>query len=88
MGCALVLVALFAPRLLLAFIWLLTDWLATAYETNVLPFVGFLFLPYTTLAYMSARLHNGDLWSFWGILYGLAILVDLGIVSMRFGFKD
>ena len=54
MGCLLPFVAIFAPRLVMFFIFLLTNWFASAYQTVIWPLLGFLFMPYTTLAYMAA----------------------------------
>lgn len=41
------------PRIVIFFIWLLTD-LTARFETYVWPFLGWLFLPYTTIAYIAA----------------------------------
>ena len=58
MGCILVVIALAVPRVLMFFMWLLTDWFARAFDTVIWPVLGFLFMPYTTLAYMTAMLNN------------------------------
>lgn len=79
MGCLLPIVSLFMPRGVLFFIWLLTDWLSKAYETSIWPFLGFLLMPYTTLAYMAAMLNNNhSLSGGWLFLFVIAVLVDLG----------
>lgn len=79
MGCLLVVIGLAVPRLLMFFIWLLTDWLGRGFETRVWPILGFIFLPYTTLAYLAAMLNNNHALSgFWLVLFVLAILVDIG----------
>lgn len=78
MSCLLVAGAMFLPRLTLFFIWLLTDWLGRAFDTALWPFLGFLFMPYTTLAYMAAMLrndHNVNGW--WLVLVVIAVLIDL-----------
>jgi len=82
MGCVLACVALLAPRVTLFFIWALTAWFPRAYNTVVWPLLGFLFLPYTTLAYMAAMLHNNHrLTGWWIVLLVVAILFDLGSSS-------
>jgi hypothetical protein len=79
MGCLVIAVALFAPRLALFFIWLLTDWLGRAYETVLWPLLGFFFMPYTTLVYMAAMLSDAHAVSGWWLgLLILAVLADAG----------
>lgn len=79
MGCLLVLIALLVPRVVLFFMWLLTDWFVLAYETILWPLLGFFLMPYATLAYLMAMLHNGyRLSGGWLIIFVLAVLVDLG----------
>ncbi len=79
MGCVLVVIGLAVPRVLMFFIWLLTDWFGRGFETRVWPILGFIFLPYTTLAYMAAMLNNNHkLSGLWLVLFVLAILVDIG----------
>jgi len=79
MGCILVILALTLPRMLMFFIWLLTDWFGRAFETVMWPLLGFLLMPYTTLAYMAAMLNNNHrLSGLWIVLVFLAVLADLG----------
>jgi len=67
------------PRLTMAGIFLLTDWFGRAYETVVWPLLGFLFMPYTTLAYMAAMLHNDRSVSGWWLaLVITAAVLDVG----------
>ena len=56
LGC----LALGAPRLVLFLVWLLSDYLGRAYASNFWPFLGFLFLPLTTLAYAWAKNSSGS----------------------------
>jgi hypothetical protein len=79
MGCLYVFLALLAPRVFLFFAWLLTDWFSRAYETTIWPLLGFLFMPYTTLAYMAAMLNNNhQLSGWWIVLLVIGVLADLG----------
>lgn len=79
MGCVLVVIGLAVPRVLMFFIWLLTDWFGRGFETRVWPILGFIFLPYTTLAYLAAMLNNNHALSrLWLVLFVLAILFDVG----------
>ena len=79
MGCLLPLVAVIAPRLVMFFIFLLTNWFRLAYHTAIWPLLGFFFMPYTTLAYMTAMLNNNhQLSDGWLVLVVVAIVFDLG----------
>lgn len=51
MGCFPVLLALISPRLALLGLWLFGDLLGRAYDSWVLPVLGFFLLPWTTLSY-------------------------------------
>jgi hypothetical protein len=79
MGCLLPVIAIFVPRLVMFFIFLLTNWFAQAYQTVLWPLLGFLFMPYTTLAYMAAMLNNNhELSGAWIVLVVVAVFFDLG----------
>ena len=51
MCCLFVLTGLLFPRVVLVVLFLLTNYLQRAYHGLLIPFLGFLFLPLTTLAY-------------------------------------
>lgn len=77
MGCLIVLMALLVPRFTMIFIWLLTDWIGQAYNSFIWPFLGFFFMPYTTLAYMAGQLNGGITNSaFYMIIFIVAIIID------------
>ena len=78
MPCLFVAIALLAPRLFMFFIWLLTDWFGRAFRGAFWPVLGFLFMPYTTLAYMAAVLNHGSVSGWWLVLLILTVLVDIG----------
>jgi hypothetical protein len=84
-GCFLVLFALISPRLALFVLWLFDDILSRAYDSWIIPLLGFFLLPWTTLAYAAfwdwgtGRHVVGIEWFF----IGLAFLVD--ITSLGFG---
>ena len=86
--CVFALVALALPRIALLLIWLFTDWLARAYETWIIPLLGFVLMPYTTLAYMGAMLNNNHTVSGWWLaLVVVAVLVDIGHWGGGFGAR-
>jgi hypothetical protein len=76
MPCLVAVVALMAPRVALFFIWLLTNWFSV-FQTWYGPLLGFLFMPYTTLAYMAA-MHHGGITGGWLALVIIAAFVDAG----------
>ncbi len=79
MGCLIVIIALAIPRAMMFFIWLLTGWFHRAFDSTIWPLLGFLFMPYTTLAYMVAMLKNsGSVSGLWIVLVVFAVMVDVG----------
>jgi hypothetical protein len=79
MTCLLIILALGVPRLALFAIALTTDWIGQAYQTTLWPLLGWLVFPYTTLAYLAARLHHPEqITPGYLILIILAVMVDLG----------
>lgn len=55
MGCCLVVLVLMFPRVVLLVLFLFSTYLERAYHGLVIPLLGFLFLPLTTLAYAWMR---------------------------------
>ena len=71
------------PRLVLFLVWLFKPaWLGSVFETTFWPFLGFLFMPLTTLAYAFAW-HQGDgvLTPIGWAMIVVAVLVDLGLIG-------
>jgi hypothetical protein len=54
MGCLVLLTAAISPRLALFIVWVFTDFVDRAYDSFIVPFLGLLFLPWTTLIYSLA----------------------------------
>ena len=77
MGCFVLLFALIGPRVAILATWVLTDVLGRAYDGWLVPTLGFVLLPWTTLAYAwmydSGREVSGLEW----FLVVLAFLADL-----------
>ena len=78
MPCLIALIALLSPRLALFFILLFSNMIDRAFDGWVLPILGFLLLPWTTLAYVvmwdvGTREISGFEW----FIVGLAFLMDL-----------
>ena len=54
-SCLFAILAVFTPRLALFLIWVFTPWVSRAFHGGFIwPFLGLLFLPFTTLIYVFA----------------------------------
>lgn len=59
-------------------LFLMTNWFAV-FQTILWPILGFLFMPYTTLAYMVGMVYNHhQITNGWLVLLIVAIIMDLG----------
>ena len=81
-GCCLAaLLLLIGPRLFLVGVWLMTNWY-NAFDSSLVAFLGWLFLPYTSLAWMYVHFHNAGLVEGgYLVLLILAVLFDIGVFS-------
>jgi hypothetical protein len=70
-----------APRFAIALVVLFSDYVGRAYETLLWPFVGFLFMPLTTLAYAWAINSRGSVEGVHLVIVVIAILMDLGLIG-------
>src|ERR687895_271188 len=81
LGCLLAILTGFFPRLGLATVWIFTNQVDQAYDTWVLPLLGLIFLPLTTLVYALLWAPLGGVdgieW-FWVVL---AFLFDIGALG-------
>lgn len=76
-----VMLGLFAPRLVLAMTYLLSATLRSGFSGILGPIVGFCFLPLTTLAYGLVMGSTGTISGLGFVLTGGAMLLDLGVVG-------
>lgn len=81
MGCLVGCAALIFPRLVLFVIFLFSNYLGRAYETNFWPFLGFLFMPLTTLAYAWSINSNESVSGIYLVVVVIAVLMDLGLTG-------
>jgi hypothetical protein len=79
MGCLLGCLALATPRVVLFLVFLFSDYLGRAFETNFWPFLGFFLMPTTTLAYAWAMNSNGSVSGGYLAVVVIAVLIDLGL---------
>jgi hypothetical protein len=76
--CCFLALGAFAPRIAIALIALLTDWFDGVFANWVIPVLGFLLLPFTTLMYLAMwRWNDGSLGAFPWFLVGVAFIIDL-----------
>jgi hypothetical protein len=82
MPCLFLLLILLFPRVVLVVLFLFTDFLTKAYHDTILvPLLGFLFLPVTTLVY-AWMVNSGIATTGANLLWLiLAVLVDIGAVG-------
>jgi hypothetical protein len=78
-GCCLAVVLLsFGPRMTLFLAWVMSNWYA-AFDSRLVAVLGFLFLPWTSLAWMYTYFHHhAQLSGGYIVLVVLAALLDLG----------
>jgi hypothetical protein len=76
-GC----LALLTPRFAIVLVVLFSDYIGRAYETFVWPFLGFLFMPLTTLAYAWAINSRGSVAGLQLVVVVIAVLMDLGVIG-------
>jgi hypothetical protein len=81
MPCLVGCLALAAPRFAIVLVVLFSDYIGRAYETTLWPFVGFLLMPLTTLAYAWAINSRGSVAGFHFVVVVIAVLIDLGLVG-------
>jgi hypothetical protein len=80
MPCLIALFAVNGPRVALVFTWLASNMISRAIDSWIVAILGFLFLPWTTLAYVvfydvgAGREVAGLEW----FLVGLAFVADIG----------
>lgn len=77
MPCLVILVALISPRLALFFVWILSDWLSKAFDGILLPVLGWLLLPWTTLAYAGLYASSNGVTGIEWFFVGLAFIFDV-----------
>ncbi len=86
MPCLIALLFLLFPRVALVLLWLFSNYLEHAYHGILLPLLGFLFLPLTTLIYAYMVNNAMPAEGFNLIWLILAVLIDLG--AMGHGYRS
>jgi hypothetical protein len=78
MPCLLTLVVLLFPRVILFLMWLLSNYLDRAYHSLLIPLLGFIFLPITTIVYAWMVNNNMPLDGVNLVILIIAVLFDAG----------
>ncbi len=78
MGCFAGCLAFLFPRLMLFIMFLTSNYIGRAYETNLWPVLGFFFMPLTTIAYAWAVNSNGTVTGIYLVVVVIAVFMDLG----------
>ena len=69
------------PRFVIAVLALFSNYLQTAYTGLLIPLLGFLFMPFTTLAYAWAINSTGEVSGLHLVVVIIAVLIDLGVIG-------
>ena len=80
MGCLVVLLALIGPRVALLAVWLFSSNVESAFDGFVVPVLGFVFLPWTTLVYSLAHGADGVSAVGWAFV-ALGLLADVSSIA-------
>jgi len=78
MPCLLTLVVLMFPRVILVLMWLFSSYLDRAYHGLVIPLLGFIFLPITTIVYAWMVNTGLPIAGFNLMILIIAVLLDAG----------
>ena len=78
MPCIIVLLVLAFPRVVLAALFLFSNYLERAYHGIIIPIVGFIFLPVTTLAYAWMVNTHTPIDGPYLVALIIAVVIDLG----------
>ena len=81
MSCLVLVVFLAFPRIALVLLFLFSNYLQRAYHGLLLPLVGFLFLPLTTLAYAWMTNTRLPIAGINLVILVVAVVIDLGGLS-------
>jgi len=81
MCCVLALLAFVGPRLVILLLSVFTNYMSRAFDTFSWPFLGFIFLPWTTIAFAIAQNEFGGLSGLGLLIVALGFLGDIGVLG-------
>ncbi len=77
-------IALMAPRILIAALWFFSTWFTGMFDSLLWPILGFIFAPTTLLWYSGVQHWFGGVWSLWPVVgMVIAAMIDLSPASSR-----
>ena len=79
--CLLLILAFFGPRIAMVLLALFSDFFERPFDGILIPLLGWIFLPFTTLAYAWSINTYGQVEGLGLILVIVAALVDLGAIG-------
>lgn len=89
MGCLLVLLSAFAPRLIVVFAWIARPtYFDAVFDTWIFPLLGLIFLPFTTLIWLlvGAPPQGVEGWDWLWVVF--AVFLDLGHYANTYEQRD
>lgn len=88
LGCLIALIGFFLPRIAILLLGLFSTYItdpftrfSSPFNGLLLPVLGFIFLPYTLLAYCIAVNQNGSVSGMWTVLVVVGLLLDFGVIG-------
>ena len=89
MGCLLVLLSAFAPRLVVIFAWIARPaYVDSVFDTFIFPLIGLIFLPFTTLMWLFLGAPPLGVHGFDWLWIAFAVVLDLGHYANTYGQRD
>ena len=76
-GCIIAMIGMAAPRFAIFLLWLFSDRMSIAFNGFIEAFVGFLFLPFTTLFFALVYAPVDKVSGFGWIIVGFGLLLDI-----------
>jgi len=89
MGCLLVLLAAFAPRLVVLFAWIgRPAYFDSVFDTWIWPLLGLIFLPFTTLMWLLLGAPPQGVEGLDWLWIALAVMIDISHYANTYGQRD
>lgn len=79
--CLLLIIALLGPRIAIVLLALFSNYLGAAYPGLLIPLLGFVFMPFTTLAYAWSINSFGGVSGLGAVAVIVAVLLDFGVIG-------
>lgn len=81
MPCLLLVLILSFPRVAIALLYLFTNFFRGVYDSALIPLLGFIFLPFTLLAYTYLTSVKQPTDAFYLVVMFIAVIADLGMTG-------